>query len=361
VDASNYRPLPDDWALATADVVGSTQAIHAGRYKAVNMAGAAVIAALQNAVGERELPFVFGGDGALVALGPRDLPAARAALSAVSAWTSEELRLELRAAIVPLTDIRSAGRDVLAARFRVSDDVAYAMFAGGGASWADSEMKAGRFRVEPAAPGTRPDLAGLSCRFRPLPSARGTIASLIVVPGAQTEPESFSLLVGEIIALLARLDRGGHPLPAPGPAMPWPPAGVREEVRAIAQRGHRLAARAEVLTVTGIGALSDRLRRPVGGFDAGDYRADVSLNSDFRKFDDGLKMTVDLPDESCRQLEALLESAQARGLCRYGLHRQHEALVTCITPSYEQRDHVHFVDGAAGGYALAAAMLKASG
>ncbi|TIM14685.1 MAG: DUF3095 domain-containing protein, partial [Mesorhizobium sp.] len=66
-DIDNYRPLPDGWALATADIVGSTKAIDAGRYKTVNMAGASVISALLNALGRRDLPFVFGGDGALVA------------------------------------------------------------------------------------------------------------------------------------------------------------------------------------------------------------------------------------------------------------------------------------------------------
>ena len=67
-DVDNYRPLPDGWALATADIVGSTKAIASGRYKAVNMAGASVISAMLNALGRRDLPFVFGGDGALVAI-----------------------------------------------------------------------------------------------------------------------------------------------------------------------------------------------------------------------------------------------------------------------------------------------------
>src|SRR5918995_7010776 len=66
-DADNYRALPDDWSLATADIVDSTKAIAAGGYKSVNMAGASVISALLNALGRRDLPFVFGGDGALVA------------------------------------------------------------------------------------------------------------------------------------------------------------------------------------------------------------------------------------------------------------------------------------------------------
>src|SRR5258705_13584468 len=67
-DGDNYRPLPDSWALATADIVGSTKAIASGRYKAVNMAGASVISAILNSVGRRDLPFVFGGDGAFVAV-----------------------------------------------------------------------------------------------------------------------------------------------------------------------------------------------------------------------------------------------------------------------------------------------------
>jgi Protein of unknown function (DUF3095) len=34
------------------------------------------------------------------------------------------------------------------------------------------------------------------------------------------------------------------------------------------------------------------------------------------------------------------------------------AIVTCYAPSPTRSDHVHFVDGAAAGYAAAAAQLK---
>ncbi|MFK7944237.1 MAG: DUF3095 family protein, partial [Paracoccaceae bacterium] len=36
-----YAPVPDDWVVLAGDVVGSTKAIAEGRYKAVNMVGAA--------------------------------------------------------------------------------------------------------------------------------------------------------------------------------------------------------------------------------------------------------------------------------------------------------------------------------
>ncbi len=47
-DPANYAPLPDSWSIATADIVNSTKAIEQGKYKAVNMAGASVIAAIIN-------------------------------------------------------------------------------------------------------------------------------------------------------------------------------------------------------------------------------------------------------------------------------------------------------------------------
>ena len=95
-DATNYRALPDDWSLAVADIVGSTAAIKAGRYKAVNMAGASVISAILNALGHRDLPFVFGGDGALVAVPAESVAETRAALAAVQVWVKEELDLALQ-------------------------------------------------------------------------------------------------------------------------------------------------------------------------------------------------------------------------------------------------------------------------
>ncbi|HUH50376.1 MAG TPA: DUF3095 family protein, partial [Mycoplana sp.] len=55
-EADNYHPLPDGWALVLADIIDSTGAIEAGRYKSVNMAGASVISGVLNAIGQHDLP-----------------------------------------------------------------------------------------------------------------------------------------------------------------------------------------------------------------------------------------------------------------------------------------------------------------
>jgi hypothetical protein len=358
LDTSNYRALPDNWYLALADVVRSTEAIGNGRYKAVNMAGASVIAALLNSLGEHDLPFVFGGDGALVAVGPDGRAVAESSLAAVQTWVAAELGLELRAALVPVSDIKAEGLDVRVARFRVNDDVAYAMFTGGGAAWAEAAMKAGRYRVAPAEPGTMPDLTGLSCRWRPIASRRGVILSIIVLPGAVRLRAEFDLLVQDIIRTMQRQDRGGHPIREEGPDFGPMPEGVTYERRTAQPGLGRYIAGAKIRAQFWLGALLDLLGVTLGGFDPKLYRRDVAQNSDFRKFDDGLKMTVDVDTAQGLEIERKLAAAAARGVCRYGLHRQDSALITCLVPTPLSRDHMHFIDGAAGGYAMAALQLK---
>lgn len=358
-DAANYRPLPEDWALATADIVDSTGAIRDGRYKSVNMAGASVISAILNGVGRRDLPFVFGGDGAVVAFPLSLLDDVRAALAAVQAWVSDELGLSIRTAIVPVADIRANGLDVRVARFQVSDHVSYAMFAGGGASWAEAQMKAGRYRVEAAPAGTRPDLTGLSCRWNPMQARRGEIVSVIAVPGERRDVEAFAALVDGIVALAAQQDRSGHPVPEMGPEFSFLPDGLDAEARAAAPPGRRLWRKLCILAQAWLAAFAGKLDLRLGRFDPQVYRRDVVSNTDFRKFDDGLKMTIDVDRSAADRIEARLRQAESEGVCRYGMHRQGSALMTCMVATPLQRDHVHFVDGASGGYAMAAADLKA--
>ncbi len=356
-DSQNYRALPADWALATADIVDSTGAIEAGRYKAVNMAGASVISAILNALGKNDLPFVFGGDGALVAVPPSGVAKARDALSAVQNWVSEELQLTLRAALVPVADVIAAGREVRVARFQVNPDISYAMFAGGGSSWAEARMKEGLFAVPPAPPGARPDLTGLSCRWNPIQSRHGDIVSIIAVPVGSENIAAFQSLVSDIVALAAGEERDGHPVAAEGPQMGLSAAGLSAEAKT-APKGrhftHRLFILAQYLLVIGL----YRFGLKLGDFDPRQYRREVARNTDFRKFDDGLKMTIDVDPERLRRIEARLDEAAGAGICHYGLHRQDSALMTCIVPTPLSHDHMHFIDGAAGGYAMAASRLK---
>src|ERR1700743_904967 len=199
MDPALYAPLPDDWSIGIADIVESTKAVAEARYKAVNMAGASVIAAATNALEGREFPFVFGGDGASFAVAPGDLDRARDALAATAIWVEESLNLVMRVALVPVAAVRAQGLDVRVARFGPSANLSYAMFSGGGLGWAEAAMKRGEFAVAKAAPGTQPDLSGLSCRFEEIPAVRGVILSVLVVPASGADPRAFRKVIEDVV------------------------------------------------------------------------------------------------------------------------------------------------------------------
>jgi hypothetical protein len=358
MDPKLYSPLPDDWSIGVADIVESTRAIANQRYKAVNMAGASVIAAVTNALEGREFPFVFGGDGASFAVAPDDLASAREALAATAAWVREDLDLVMRVALVPVSAVRAKGLDVRVARFGPSANLSYAMFSGGGLGWADAAMKRGEFAVDAAAPGTQPDLSGLSCRFEEIASTRGMILSVLAVPARGADQDAFRKVIEEIIHLVERSPDAGRPVPADGPPLKWPPAGVEFEARA-ARGGSLLKRRTVVLAVTLWAYVVMRFGIKVGNFVPRIYRRQVVENSDFRKYDDGLRMILDCTPELEAALTQRLAKAASNGIVRYGLHRQDAAMMTCFVPSVMRADHVHFIDGARGGYASAATALKA--
>ncbi len=359
-DEARFAPLPAGWWVGTADVVNSTAAIAEGRYKAVNVVGASVIAGVANAIGRLPFPFVFSGDGAAFAVPDAwRAPAARA-LAAAQVWAAEEVGLSLRAALVPVADIRAARCEVSVARFRVAPELAYAMFAGGGIAWAEAEMKAGRYAVPPAGPGARPDLTGLSCRFRPIELARGEVVSLLVRPRDGVDQAAFAALVRRILDIVATAERGGSPVPAEGPPVVWPPRNLGLEVRTTRGRRPSVLWGAFILAQHGVFRLALALGANIKNLNPRVYRRETAANTDFRKYDDGLKLTVECTPDLVARIEVALERAEVEGVADYGLHRQAAALMTCFVPDPFAKDHMHFVDGAAGGYAKAAERLKAA-
>jgi hypothetical protein len=344
-DVNSYRSLPADWIVGVTDVVQSTAAIAVGGYKAVNIVGAAVIAAVTNALPMRAFPFAFGGDGASVAVPGVDASILARALSGTAAWARDVHALTLRTAIVPVAVIREAGLDVRVARYAVSDAVSYGMFSGGGLSWAEDRLKQGRFGLEHAGAGEAPDLRGLLCSFSPIEARRGVIMSILAAP--LSEGPGFAEVVDRLLDIVDAFDDSGRPLSGEGPKDDFMPLHAADQPPGAVRRSAR---RAWSRLVQAADPSARRRRRR--------FLQEITENTDFRKFDDVLRMTIDCTPEMADAIDACLAAAAADGICHVGTHRQATANLTCYVPSVSTGDHVHFVDGADGGYAVAATKIK---
>jgi len=359
LDGTVYHALPDDWWVGTSDVIGSTKAVEAGRYKDVNMVGASVICAVSNVLGHSDYPFLFGGDGASFACPPDQIDAVRDAMAATATWAHETLDLELRVGLVRIGDIRATGRNVRVARYAVSKPVSYAMFNGRGLQWAEDQMKQGHNLITPAPPGTRPDLTGLSCRWSPIRAEDSdVILSLIVAP--RDNQDRFDETVRTLFAILDDSPRKSSPIPENGPGVAFPPPGMHLEAEATKHKeGGYIKAWLKALYIALIAAILMKTGWKLGAFDPRRYRDYTGYNTDFRKFGDGLWMTVNCSLTRAEEVEALLHAAELQGDIHFGTHRQRSAIMTCIVPSITSDAHFHFLDGGEGGYTAAATAFKA--
>jgi hypothetical protein len=265
--------------------------------------------------------------------------------------------LDLRTSIVSIQELREAGHQARVARFKASPEAEFAMFAGHAyavaEAWVKDPTTGPTFQVSEAG-DNEVDFEGFECRWKPL--------SLLVLARATAESDRVGTYRRILEAIEAIVDlESSLPVKAVQLALNGPMADFSIEARVRSQRRagpefRQAAARARKATV--IGKALTLLGVRAGDFDGRQYRAEVARNTDFRKFDGTLRMVLDLSDAELAELRELLAKEHAAGRIVYGVHRASAALITCFVRSY-RGDHLHFVDGADGGYALAAKQLKA--
>lgn len=374
-DAHRYTPLGDGWWIAVADVVGSTRLASEGRHRDVNFVAGAAVAVLSTLIeATGETPCCqFGGDGALAAVPQAARDAAHEGLAALAWWSIHEMGVPIRVGLVPVSELVAAGLDVRVALQDLGGGNVFGLFMGDGVSRAEEWVKGEparqipphRFPIEH---GALPGLEGLSCRWTPVPSGRGTVLCVIIDPVVPGDAGAAILrrIQAEIEAVVDTDD--ATPLSRNGERLKprWPPSlhALILESRAAAGgpgwggTAARVARVAKAVLSAAFIAFAHAAGRKLLGFDPRRYRRAIAERSDYRKAAGGPRMVLDVTEAEARAIEELLERAVATGDIRYGVARADTTTITCHVGDFQADRHVHFVDGGELGFWRASKALK---
>lgn len=359
-----YEALPDDWNIVIADIKGSTKAIENDRYKDVNIVGASCIIAVVNALSpDVQIPYIFGGDGASFLVPDILVDKVITTLQATKEMSVESFDLELRVGIVPMKDLKQDGKDILVAKYGLSEDSTIPMISGGGISYADDLIKKyeDQYNIEAHIPENakiEADFGGLECRWKPIKSVRDEMITLIVREGNSSSCyinllNAINLIYGEDVEdyrpnSKVNMDVSLH----------------KKDLQAeftlqTHKKGfiEKISYAFKIYLESILGKVLFKTESKLGSFDGKAYVEQVIANTDFQKFDDDLRMVIDSTTEQTKQLEKYLQSKYESGELYYGTHIAHSALMTCLVFD-RANSHIHFIDGGNGGYTLAAKQLK---
>ena len=360
------QDAPSSSFIIVTDVKGSTQAVQEGRYRDVNLVGAASIAAIRNEFPDLSLPYVFGGDGATFLVPQDQLNRCREVLCSVQKIARTQMGMDLRVGHISVKEVLEKGGSLRVGFVPIQGKEGFFFFRGNGIALAEQIIKSREnFFCDPESTQIeRANLDGLSCRVQPFSPIRGKIACILIEPRKQG-PEQDQL----IHRILDSLAQGGSidhlsPLSLQNAKRKWIPSTWKQEA-SLLSAGRNFAVTSAIYFWTVLNTLIGNvlflfdLRNPFIGKPR-DYSRDMIAQADWVKMDGSLKMVLDLTSDELNQISTLLEKLHAQGEIFYGIHSCDSAVMTChlMTSVAYQPQHTHFIDGSEGGLTAAAVRLK---
>lgn len=363
-DPRFHYDTPEDWYAVVADIKGSSEAVEAGKYKQVNIAGASCIVAVLNAAKGVSIPYVFGGDGASFLIPPFILEQVSSTLLGTQVMVRDVHALHLRVGIVPIKKLYEDEKSLRVSKFKISQNTCIAMFHGGGLSYAEKLVKNSNEnelytpkKKHTASDTEQADFSGLECRWNPIAATKDHILTLMVK--TQTDNAVYKDLI-EKIDTIFKNPKEYHPVKSQNLNLSFQAKNLRHEFQVKTyKRGilHRAAYALKMVTESALAKALLAFDITMGGFEGKKYLQDVTTNTDFQKFDDTFRIVLDSTKKQHEELQTYLEDMYQQERLFYGLNVSSSVMMTCLVFNRKE-DHIHFVDGMAGGYTDAAQKMK---
>ncbi len=308
---------------------------------------------------------MFGGDGASFVVPPTAVKPVASAIQGTREMAADVFGLTLRAGIVPITEIQSAGHKTNIAKYKLSEKIMIAMFDGDGLAYAEDLIKDPekedqydiRNRIESYSPTA--DFSGLECRWNPVRATRGEILTLMVRATGADSAGIYQDLFVKVQDIYGEKENY-RPTKQESLSLAFQPKYLKQEHGVQTHTGNIFQRCLYALKMgfeAVLGTMLFNFDISIADVEGKKYVSDLVLNTDFQKFDEMLRMVMDSHPKQTSELIEYLDTQYRQGKVYYGVHTAKEALLTCLILDRHEK-HIHFIDGASGGYALAAKNMK---
>jgi len=350
-----FYKIPVNWYVVITDVKNSTAAIQEGLHETINLVATGSIVALLNIAFKSKLtvPFFFGGDGASFIIPPTLLDTTMHALLQHKENTKNNFNLELRVGYVPVAEIYEQEHALNISKLRTSELFAIPVLLGDGLMYAEKKIKGPDYMFAnlPAAKDEL-DLSGMQCRWDRIkpPENYFEVVSLLVIAREGVKQSQAFKKVMDSIDVIYGAPQTRKPISVGKLKLKTTLAKLGLEVRT-RMGGFRL-----------FHLLNTWVRTSIGYFYFKTKKGRVYLHSlvdmsDTLVIDGRINTVISGTAQQRELLETALSKIERDGEIFYGLYVSKESVMSCYVRNIND-GHVHFVDGAEGGYTKAAGVIK---
>ncbi len=350
-----FYNLPDSWHVIITDIKKSTEAVAAGKHETVNLAATGSIVAVLNLAYKHDIaiPFFFGGDGATFLIPGNIKDSCIQALLQHSENINKNFGLSLRVGNVPVNEINENGHQLKISKLKSSDLFSIPIVIGDGIVYAEKIIKGKDYLVEnKQAAAYELDMSGMQCRWDKIkpPTQSEEIVSLLIIAG---DNQNQAFVFKKIVDLLNETY---------GDYEARNPITVDKlKLKATLQKLNRESKVKFGFSRKGW-LVTNWLKLLLGTFyfktkEGKKYLKQLVQLSDTLLIDGRINTVITGTAAQRQLLTHSLDKLERQGEILYGLFTSGESIISCYVRNMHE-NHIHFIDGADGGYTMAARMLK---
>ena len=356
IQANLFQELPSDWEIIVTDIKNSTTAVQNGLSEIVNLVATGSIIAVLNIAAKYkiDIPFFFGGDGATMIVPPSIHLETMAVLNLHQANIKNEFNINLRVGSYPVAKIYEENIPLKIAKVNITEIFAIPIVLGNGLHYAEKVIKSKdyKFDINEENPTTL-NLEGMECRWDKIPPPKNTgeVVCLLIDATNVDEQASIYKSILDTAEKVYGTHNNRNPISIPSLQLSPGLDKIKNEMKVRKPKYQFFDMMKSWLSVF----IGKYLYFPTKSGQS--YLNELVQLSDIFILDGRINMIISGKSEQRTKLTKFLDELESTGKIIYGIHVSKASIISCYVQD-RKKHHIHFINGADGGYTKAAMVLK---
>lgn len=356
-----FSDVPSDWFIIIADVKNSTAAVNAGKHNDVNLvaAGCLIVALNIAKIQDVEIPFFFGGDGGTILVPRQLLNDVLTGLTLHNLNSIKNFGLTLHIGSISIKEISDAGHILKIAKIEFPTGFNKAIVIGDGLQYAEKLIKQSeRDKSVKIEDTDELNLTGLECRWnkvKPPGEENEIVCYLIETPDPAKQVSVYHDVLQKIDEIYGDIEKR-NPLSLDRLKLLLSFDKIRKEMMLKFGKWKIYYFLTSSLK-TFLGRFFFKYNWKVKNLQGQDYLVQLISNADTLTVDGRINTIISGKMDKRIRFLGYLSEQEKKGNLIFGHHISRESVMTCYIENRNSK-HIHFVDGADGGYTEASKEFK---